>query len=65
MRTVYIKCGGLMEDPEWHWEVFGEGEGETLDEVMDDIIRHQPQPRPRILEGAGSLLLVGLEAVAD
>lgn len=38
MRTIYIKCGGLMEDPDWHWEVFGEGNGNTLAEVMEDFL---------------------------
>lgn len=42
MRTLYVKQGGLMEDPEWHWEVAGEGEGETLKEVADDLARRDP-----------------------
>ncbi len=41
-RIVYIKCGGLMEDPMFHWEVLGEGEGDTLKEVMADILTREP-----------------------
>ena len=26
---IYIKAGGLMEDPDFHWERYGVGVGET------------------------------------
>jgi hypothetical protein len=42
MKIVMCKQGGLMEDPEWHWEQIGEGEGETLEEVCDNIASKDP-----------------------
>ena len=37
MTKLYVKCGGLMEDPDWHWEEIGEADGETLREVCDNL----------------------------
>lgn len=39
MKTLYCKQGGMMEDPDWHWEVIGQAEGETLKEVADNYAK--------------------------
>jgi hypothetical protein len=39
MKTLFCRKGGLMEDPEFHWESIGEGEGNTTREVADDLAK--------------------------
>lgn len=37
MTTLYCRQGGLIEDPDWHWEVIGKTEGFTTKEVADNL----------------------------
>lgn len=37
MTKLYVKMGGLMEDPDWRWEEIGEADGQTLKEVCDNL----------------------------
>lgn len=34
---IWVKQGGLMEDPDWHWEPVGEAEGNTLQEACNNL----------------------------
>lgn len=42
MTKLYVRAGGLMEDPEFHWEEMGEAEGTTLKEVCDNLAAKDP-----------------------
>lgn len=33
------ELGGLMEDPDFHWEIIGKAEGDTVKEVADNLTK--------------------------
>lgn len=35
--TIYCKMGGIMEDPDFHWEPIGKAPGATLKEACDNL----------------------------
>ena len=37
--TIYIRAGGLMEDPEFHWERHGVSAGETPVEACVNLFK--------------------------
>lgn len=39
MPKIYVKVGGLMEDPIYHWELLGEADGNTLREACDNLAK--------------------------
>ena len=36
-KILFCEEGGIMEDPEFHWEVIGKAEGNTTKEVADNL----------------------------
>ena len=38
---IYIRWGGLMEDPIFRWEFHGIGEGHTPEEACDELYKHR------------------------
>lgn len=41
-RVLWVKAGGIMEDPEFHWDQIGKAEGSTLKEVCDNLAAKTP-----------------------
>lgn len=39
MPILLCQEGGLMEDPDFHWEEIGEAEGTTTKEVADNLAK--------------------------
>jgi hypothetical protein len=43
MGKIYCKMGGLMEDPNFHWEYIGSTNGKTPQEVCDNYAKEHPE----------------------
>lgn len=42
MAEVWCEMGGLMEDPEFHWEKIGEAPGNSEEEVYQNLAIQDP-----------------------
>lgn len=38
--NIYIRAGGLMEDPEFHWDKYGIGAGNTPKEAAINALKN-------------------------